>query len=109
MTGHRSWFATVVLWGVILRTGGGVAADITIRPAPETTLITEPLDDDGYVDFVAAINHEWSDGVTPENNAAVLIWTALGAEPLPETHREDFFRLLGIEPPTREKQTETDS
>jgi hypothetical protein len=66
----------------------------------ETTYITEPLDKDGYPDYAAALNERLGKGVTPENNANVLIWKALG--PKPEGGRgmpPGYFKLLGIEPP----------
>ena len=44
----------------------------------ETTYITEPLRKDGYPDYVAAMNQRLSQGVTPENNAAVPFWKAMG-------------------------------
>src|SRR5262245_55897881 len=47
----------------------------------ETTYVTGPLDKDGYIDYVAALNERLRQGVTPENNANVLIWKALGPRP----------------------------
>ena len=47
----------------------------------KTTYITEPLGRDGLPDYVAYINRQQlSEGVTPENNAAVLIWQAVGPD-----------------------------
>ncbi|MCP3692794.1 MAG: hypothetical protein GY917_11410, partial [Planctomycetaceae bacterium] len=37
----------------------------------ETTRITQPLDDDGYVDYLQALNDQATEGVTPENNFEV--------------------------------------
>jgi hypothetical protein len=74
------------------------------RPRPEvtisneTTVLTGPLRKDGYVDYVAALNQEASEGVTPENNAAVLFCRAFGPGEINEEIREPFFRMLGIEP-----------
>ena len=63
----------------------------------ETTGITKPLRPDGYVDYVKALNQAMSKGVTPKNNAAVLIVRAIGpradGEPIPER----FFKELGID------------
>ena len=39
----------------------------------ETTYITEPLRKDGYPDYIRYINDKLSEGVTPDNNAVVLI------------------------------------
>jgi hypothetical protein len=66
----------------------------------ETTHLVGPLDRDGYVDYVAALNERLGKGVTPETNANVLIWKALGprpqgGKPMPP----EFFKLMGMEEP----------
>ena len=74
------------------------------KPAPpftiskETTYLTEPLRADGYVDYVAALNKICSEGVTPENNAVVLLLQAIGPEIIGSNYRERNYRMLGIEP-----------
>jgi hypothetical protein len=75
---------------------------VLVTLSKETTYITEPLRADGYPDYVAALNQRMSKGVTPENNAAVLFWKALGPSEMPKDYRERFFQLLGI-PPLPEK------
>ena len=69
----------------------------------DTTYVTGPLDKDGYIDYAAALNKRLSKGVTPANNANVLIWKALG--PRPEGGKgmpPEFFKWLGIaEPPEK--------
>ena len=49
---------------------------VTVSKA--TTYFTGPLRADGSVDYVAAFNRRCSEGVTPENNAAVALWRASG-------------------------------
>jgi hypothetical protein len=69
----------------------------------ETTYVTEPLDKDGYIDYEAALNDRLGKGITPEQNANVLLWKALG--PRPEGGAgmpPDFFKRLGIDEPPRE-------
>ena len=68
----------------------------------ETTYITEPLRNDGFVDYVAALNQVSSQGVTPESNAAVLFWKAVGPGEIVPEYREKYFQMLGI-PPLPEK------
>lgn len=46
--------------------------------SPETTYLTSPLRPDGSVDYPAAIDAELSQGVTQENNAAILLANAVG-------------------------------
>jgi len=67
--------------------------------ARDTTYFTEPLDADGNVDFVAAINRRISAGITPENNAAVPFWRACGPPKIDPTARAEYFRLLGSDVP----------
>ena len=51
---------------------------------------------DGYPDYVAALNQRCSRGVTPENNAAVLAWKAVGPKPVEQQRRKQYFAMLGI-------------
>ena len=64
----------------------------------DTTYITKPLRSDGYPDYVAALNEIYSRGVTPENNAAVLLQQAFGPGEIKENLRPKFYELLGIKP-----------
>jgi hypothetical protein len=70
-----------------------------ITVGKETTFITGPLDKDGYVDYVAARNERLSRGVTPENNANVLLWRAFGPHPERATMPAEFFRRMGVAAP----------
>ncbi|HYT92655.1 MAG TPA: hypothetical protein VEL76_28320 [Gemmataceae bacterium] len=67
----------------------------------ETTYVDGPLTKDGYIDYAAALNKRLSVGVTPENNANVLLWKAFGPHPNGETMPPEFFKWLGYEPPER--------
>jgi hypothetical protein len=72
----------------------------TVTVSTETTYVTGPLDKHGYVDYVAALNERLSKGITPENNANVLIWQALGPRPEGGTPMSpEYFQWLGIESP----------
>ena len=68
---------------------------VLVTISKETTYITEPLRPDGYPDYVAALNQRASQAVTPENNASVLFWRAMGPRQI-EPERDKFFRMLGI-------------
>jgi len=70
----------------------------TITVSRETTYLTEPLRSDGSVDYYAVLNRIGSEGVTPENNASVRFWEAIGPKAIPEPIRAEFFKLLGIPP-----------
>mgnify|MGYP001212171874 CR=1 FL=1 len=71
-----------------------------VTPSRRTTYITEPLRADGSVDYLAAINQRCSKGVTPDNNASVLIWQALGPGPQAKATRSAFFKAIGMPVPT---------
>lgn len=74
------------------------AAEVAVRIAESTTRITQPLREDGYPDYVAALNEICAAGVTADNNAAVPFMRAFGPGPINETLRPRFFNMLGIEP-----------
>ena len=67
----------------------------------ETTYVTGPLDKEGYIDYEAALNERLGKGITPERNANVLIWKALGPRPEGGSWMPaPYFKRLGIvEPP----------
>jgi tetratricopeptide (TPR) repeat protein len=78
-------------------------ADNPVAKVPigkDTTTATGPLDKEGYIDYEVALNERLGKGITPEKNANVLIWKALG--PKPEGGRgmpPEFFKALGIAAP----------
>jgi hypothetical protein len=69
-----------------------------ITPSKTTTKILGPLDDDGYVDYVAALNEIYSRDVTPENNAGLLFVRASRIDGFGPAERKRFFELLHCEP-----------
>jgi hypothetical protein len=104
-----TWFAAMLpvaaAMGQKVRGGGPPEAPATDEPAPprpmvtvskETTFLAEPLREDGTVDYVAALNRRLSQGVTPENNAAVLVLQAAGPAEIDVKLRRRFFERLGI-------------
>ncbi len=65
----------------------------------ETTYVTGPLDTHGNIDYVAALNERLGKGITPENNANVLIWQVFGPHPEGATMPAEYFKWLGVEQP----------
>ncbi len=65
----------------------------------ETTYVTGPLDDEGYIDYETALNERLGKGIMPEKNANVLLWKALGPRPEGGEVSAQVFKWLGIEPP----------
>ena len=72
---------------------------VLVTISKETTYITGPLRKDGYVDYVAALNQRCSQGVTPENNAAVPFLKAMWLAGIGPKHGDGYCRMLGIPPP----------
>jgi hypothetical protein len=69
----------------------------------ETTVITGPLDKDGYPDYEVAINEKLRGKIKPDQNACVRLWDAWG--PAPEGGlplHADYWKWLGRDVP-REK------
>ena len=68
--------------------------------SPETTYLTGPLNPDGTVDYVGALNAAAMEGITPENNAAVPILKALGPKALDRDVQTcgRIFADLGMQP-----------
>jgi len=73
-------------------------AKVDINVGRATTFILGPLNADGTVNYVAALNAQASKGVTPDNNAAVGLLRAIGPEMLAQKVRPQSFRALGIKP-----------
>lgn len=70
-----------------------------IAISKETTYFTEPLDDRGYVNYLAAINKLLKpDGLTRENNGYVLLWQALGHAEGNAEWVQEMAEELGVEP-----------
>jgi hypothetical protein len=63
----------------------------------DTTFVLGPVRADGTVDFLAAINEHASQGVTPENNAAIPFWQIVGPAEIAQSMRDPYFKKLGIE------------
>ncbi len=83
---------------------------IAIRPGYDTTRITEPRADDGYVDYAAALNRLASQGVNRKNNAACLLWRVVDREEtrFPQSYFESrWFRMVA--PPADEATRRFDS
>ena len=70
---------------------------ITISKA--TTYVTEPLNDEGYPDYIAALNRIASEDVRPEDNAAVILAGVVQSTAITDKAREAMFTLLGAKPP----------
>lgn len=80
---------------------GPATTPFKITVARETTYFVAPLRADGTVDYAAALNERYGQGVTPDNNAAVLLLRAFGPGVLllpTEELRVEVIRRLGMGP-----------
>ena len=75
----------------------------------ETTYVTGPVREDGYIDYLAALNALASAGVTAENNAAALLAQAIDPASIDAGQRERFYKVLGVEPPKKSDGLFSDS
>ena len=106
--------AALLIWSLpwiwlAVRVGAGLAG---LRPSgritisDETTRVTEPIGNDGYVDYFRALNERIGEGATPENNAVVLLWKALGPAEIASVYGEEecnwYFQQLGVPRPPAE-------
>jgi hypothetical protein len=107
----RGTIAAIIALGLA---GVGISQGQATRPATsrpttmgivigrDTTYVTGPLRPDGTVDYIAAVNAEFSQGVTPQNNAACLL---VRINPPEDSRYEDtplnkqmeLMRLLGLQ------------
>jgi hypothetical protein len=74
------------------------APRVLVTISKETTYITEPLRPDGYPAYLAVLNQRYSQGVTPENNATVPFWKAMGPAEIHLQDRSQYFQMLGMTP-----------
>jgi hypothetical protein len=69
---------------------------LPIKVSPETTRVTGPVRSDGTVDFAAHLNQKYSREVTPEKNAAVWYWRAIGPHSsTSQEYRDELVQHLG--------------
>jgi hypothetical protein len=96
--------ALAAVWWVVVEIKNATATPrkVLVTISKDTTYITAPLRPDGYPDYGAALNRRLSDGVTLENNSAVLIQKAVGPNRFPKDIRKKYFEMLGVPAPPDE-------
>lgn len=81
---------------------GDIASAQEVKPkvkiGKDTTFIEGPLTKDGYIDYVRYVNDYLKKGVTPQNNAAVLLLKAYPGEITDERFMKKYCKALGISP-----------
>jgi hypothetical protein len=98
---RRAWRVAIYLGSLLLVL---IAADMLlvqwrrrIHPGYDTTRIVAPVQADGSIDYAAAIDEHFGAGITPDNNAAVLLLQALGRGAIPKVQPPDgLTQRLGM-------------
>jgi len=98
---RRLWPAIPVI-ATLLIVYAAMPGRSTFTISPETTYVTGPADDEGFIDYSTALNARLVQGIPPENNANVLIVQALGPHPERGNLPPSYWQWLGIEPPPEE-------
>ena len=101
---RKKWLA---VWGLLLLVAARLTIlaprDVDIIVGYNTTRVTGPLREDGTIDYVAAINEQYSEGVTKDNNAAVLLLQAIDpSDLLPGETRDRVLDALDVPPAAKD-------
>jgi hypothetical protein len=98
----------LVLFVLVLRKVFDRVEPIDQVVSEETAWLIEPLAEDGLVDYHAHLQSKLSAGVTEENNAARVIFQAVGAQALPAGVRDRVWQRLGLDPAAADTDAYTD-
>ena len=73
---------------------------INLKIGKDTTFFTGPVNDDGTIDYVAALNQHYGEGVKNKENAFALMMQLLpqwqDEDEVDQTHRQRMYRALGL-------------
>ena len=95
----RKWKRWLV---ILLLLGGGLAylhfptEPVKIIISKETTFVDGPVNPDGTINYIEAINKQFAKDVTSENNAVPILLKALGPSLLSNRIREESLRRLEL-------------
>lgn len=65
----------------------------------DTTVVTGPIDKEGYIDYETALAERMGKGIKPEKNANALLFKAFGPKPEGAEMSAEFYKHLGIDAP----------
>src|SRR5262245_37769653 len=98
----RRWWPAIPAIATLLIVYAAMPGRSTFTISPETTYVTGPADDEGFVDYQTALNARLSAGIPAEINANALIVQALGPHPEGGTMPPGYWQWLGVECPPEE-------
>jgi len=89
---------TALMFALSLTSRAQEAERIELEISEETTFFTEPVTDDGLIDYVAALNAHYGEGIANEDNAFVLM-VQLFPPPEAGSYHEDsgYWEALFLE------------
>jgi len=102
MGGTRKKRWKKILLGAVLGIGGALVflhlpvGSGKIKISPGTTFVEGPLNPDGTVNYVAALDGMFAEGVSPEDNAGPDLLRVFGPSALEPRPKDEVFRLLGL-------------
>jgi hypothetical protein len=102
---RRSLPLIALMVGLVVVVLGGAVLWWQRQPPPlqvaeDTTVVLTPLDARGRVDYETPLNELFRQGITPQNNAMVLMSQAIGPKPENSRMHADWWAALGVpEPP----------
>ncbi len=101
--GLKRLFVIVAVWLTIWKAWATLDPPDPLRISPETTLITEPVAEDGLPDFAGALLDRLGRGTKPEDNGAVEFWQAVGPSEIAPEFREQLFVEIGCPAPDAQR------
>jgi hypothetical protein len=90
------WLAALAVLGGLAAYNYWPSEPDKIIISRETTYILGPVNADGTPNYVKYLDEKYSQGVTPENNAAPLLLRAFGPDMLPAETRSEMLRRLNL-------------
>ncbi len=92
-----TFHALIFLGGFLFARMWGAAERVPVEPGPQTTVIVEPLLEDGRIDYIAALNRRLGEGVEPGENAYIDLLATIPPAELEGWWVEGAMPLLGVD------------
>jgi hypothetical protein len=95
----KRFIYSVLLAATAVRADEPKKSDSKLPLGKDTTVVTGPLDKDGFLDYEAALNEQLSKGIAPEKNANALLVQVFGRKPEGSAMPPQYYKLLGVKEP----------
>jgi hypothetical protein len=97
--GLKRLFIIIAVWLSIWKAWATLDSPDPLRISPETTLIIEPIAEDGLPDFAGALLDRLGRGTKSEDNGAIEFWQAVGTREIDPSFVELLFAEIGCPVP----------